>query len=167
MIPKDRAGIEELNQFQSYLSEFDITVFTYGSKDRDVIFKGQNANAKHRIYLIHKDSHYNVITSLTSAFCSIYFCDMCFKPFNDKRFHICMKACPCCKQKPACDREGTEILCVDCKLKFRSSECLRKHKLKTETGFSICEERKRCEKCSKPVYTYRTHTCGEKFCNVC
>lgn len=166
-IPEEGAGIEQLQQFQRHLTGFNIIVFAYGSKGRDLIFNGENSEAKHNLYLLHKDYHYNVITSLTSAFCSNYYCDTCFKPYNDKTKHRCTKACPCCKKIPACERLGKEILCEKCNRKFRNQDCLKKHELKSKSGLSLCEELKRCEDCLKTVATSRKHVCGEVYCGVC
>lgn len=166
-IPEEGGGIHELREFQKYLTGFNITVFAYGSKGRDVIFNGENKEAKYNIYLIHNDNHFNVITSLTSAFCCGYYCDICFKPYNNKNSHRCTKACPCCRQVPTCLRKGKELMCEDCNRRFRSDVCFNKHMSKMGDADSVCETIRRCKTCLKTIPRSRDHVCGEVFCKIC
>ncbi|KAJ8945535.1 hypothetical protein NQ318_020380 [Aromia moschata] len=41
-ITEDGCGIPELRQFQQCLAEYQLVVHNYGSKGRDVYFKGDN-----------------------------------------------------------------------------------------------------------------------------
>ncbi|KAG5885994.1 hypothetical protein JTB14_025388 [Gonioctena quinquepunctata] len=84
-IPKEGGGISELVKFQDYLSDYTITVYKYGNKGRDVLYEGVGGDKK--INLLHHEDHYNVIISLTSAFCCTYFCDKCHTPYNNKEKH--------------------------------------------------------------------------------
>lgn len=77
-VPKEGCGIEELRQFQRYLEEYKITVYKYGAKGREVLFEGPDALKK--INLLYHQGHFNVITSLTSAFTCSYFCEACRVP---------------------------------------------------------------------------------------
>ncbi|XP_018571114.1 uncharacterized protein LOC108910853 [Anoplophora glabripennis] len=74
-IPKEGCGIPELQQFQQYLKDYCIVVYQYGTKGHDVIFKGVAKDLK--LNLIYHKDHYNVITSLTAAFCCEYYCERC------------------------------------------------------------------------------------------
>lgn len=72
VIPPGGAGIKELQQFQLHLADYKITAYEHAAKGRAVLFEGPNAEKK--INLLFHYKHYNVITSLTSAFgCSYYF----------------------------------------------------------------------------------------------
>ncbi|KAG5876881.1 hypothetical protein JTB14_007457 [Gonioctena quinquepunctata] len=78
-IPEDGAGIPELQQFQEHLNH-KIIVYDYGSKGRNVIFEGDGVGPS--LNLLHHDRHYNVITSLTAAFCCNYYCENCHVPLQ-------------------------------------------------------------------------------------
>ncbi|XP_030758042.1 uncharacterized protein LOC115883772 [Sitophilus oryzae] len=45
-IPAEGAGIPELQKFQQYLVDYQIIVYQYGSKGRDLVFKGEEKNEK-------------------------------------------------------------------------------------------------------------------------
>ena len=60
-------GVEELRQFQAYLSDYKIIVFDGLRPDR-VIFSGNSLSTKKLYLLYDADSgHYNVITNLKGA----------------------------------------------------------------------------------------------------
>ena len=78
-IPSSGCGIEELKLFQNHLKDYKITVYEYRTKGRKVIYEGV-PNSDKKINLIYFNNHFNVITSLTAAFCCSYYCEICHKP---------------------------------------------------------------------------------------
>jgi hypothetical protein len=60
-------GLEELRQFQKYLSDYKIVAFD-GLRPDGVIFSGHSLSAK-KLYLLYgfESGHYNVITNLKAA----------------------------------------------------------------------------------------------------
>jgi len=70
-------GIEELQQFQQYLSDYKIIVFDGLYPDR-VMFSGNSLSAKKLYLLYDRDSRqYNVITNLKGAMSKRYICNGC------------------------------------------------------------------------------------------
>ncbi|XP_055389973.1 uncharacterized protein LOC129618958 [Condylostylus longicornis] len=165
IIPVLGCGVTELKQFQSHLNNYKIVVYEYGGGGRDVIFEGSNHGK--RINLLHYDDHFNVITSLTAAFCSSYYCEECNIPYHVKNDHRCSRICPCCQQLPQCRSNGNNILCKDCNRLFRSPICLENHKASGSKSKSICDEVKKCLSCLKTYKSNRQHICGESFCKTC
>lgn len=164
VVPKEGAGFEELQQFQRHLKDFKITVYAYGSKGREVLFEGPNAS--HKINLLHHNNHFNVITSLTSAFCCVYFCQICHKPYDHKDEHRCSGQCPGCRQEPPCPKVA-EIGCSGCNRQFRGQSCYNNHKVSGKNGKSTCDIVRRCGECLKTIKANRQHHCGEIFCHIC
>jgi hypothetical protein len=72
----NRGGLEELQQFQEYLSECKIIVYGGLSPDR-LIFTGNSVSSK-KLYLLYNadTGHYNVITNNKAAMAKRYFCDV-------------------------------------------------------------------------------------------
>jgi hypothetical protein len=68
-------GLEELQQFQEYLSDYKIIVFDGLSPDR-LIFSGNSLSAT-KLYLLYDPDcgHYNVITNIKAAMTKKYSCD--------------------------------------------------------------------------------------------
>src|SRR3978361_1595636 len=164
-IPAEGAGIEELQQFQRHLDDFQIIVYNYGTKGRDRMYQGPES-AK-RLNLIHHNGHFNVITSLTSAFCCGYYCSRCFVPYNSKDDHRCAGKCPGCRSIPPCPVVDREILCDNCNRQFRGQTCFDQHVAQGENGTSLCLNVRKCKDCLHYVKGERKHYCGEFFCRTC
>ncbi|XP_033117224.1 uncharacterized protein LOC117117125 [Anneissia japonica] len=83
-VDKGLCGISELKRFQGVLPEYQIIVI---SRDNlhSVIFSGEHREKQ--IYLYHHDNHYDLITKLTAFFEVKYFCNLCFKGYNNKFYH--------------------------------------------------------------------------------
>lgn len=156
-ISSEGCGIPALQQFQQHLKNHKIIVYRYGSKGRDVIFEG-NGNGPSLNLLYHND-HYNVINSLTAAFCCTYFCESCHTPYNNKNQHSCAGTCFACRKSPPCAKDVVKQHCGDCGRDFYGNECFKAH-LK-----SVCNKIKRCKECFK-IYT-KKHVCGEIYCKIC
>ncbi|KAJ8909928.1 hypothetical protein NQ315_005647 [Exocentrus adspersus] len=157
-IPAAGCGIPELQQFQRHLTGFKIVVYKYGTKGRDVIFKG--AEEAPSLNLLYHEGHYNTVTSLTSAFLCRYYCETCHIPYDHKERYRCGDTCPCCHQSPACSL-ATNVTCDNCKRSFRGQTCYDNHLQ------SVCQKIRRCEECFKVVQSDRKHTCGEIYCKIC
>ena len=166
-IPLVGGGIPELQKFQQYLQDFKIVVYRYGSKGREVIFEGSN-ESKQKLNLLHHETHFNVITSLTAVFGSIYYCEACHIPYDHKNHHRCGGMCPGCYQSPKCAAKEIKIKCDSCKRYFRGRMCYDNHlKLRSWEKTSVCDGITSCEKCFKIVKRNRKHMCGEIFCKNC
>lgn len=170
-IPDSGAGIEELKKFQALMKKYKITVYKYGTKGRQLIFEGQNTEAIYKINLLYDRGHFNVITSLTSAFTCSYFCEACSVPYNTKDRHRCEKSCPGCQSIPPCERSSPNITCDDCNRLFKSRQCFENHrKMNNDTKTNICQRISRCKRCLKTINLKerkKAHNCGEIFCRVC
>ena len=70
-------GLEELEQFQGYFSDYKIVVFDGLNVDR-VIFSGNSLSDK-KFYLLYNtdNRHYNVITNLKAAMANKYMFNAC------------------------------------------------------------------------------------------
>lgn len=165
VIPEVGSGIFELQQFQKHLDNYKIVVYSYGSKGRDTVFKGSTEGPT--LNLLYYEGHYNVITSLTSAFCCGYYCEVCCVPYNTKNDHRCGGTCSACQHSPACP-QTLKINCDDCKRSFRGQICYNNHKRAGSMGKkTVCEKIRRCSECYKTVQSGRQHTCGEIYCKIC
>lgn len=164
-IPPEGAGVEELQQFQHYLTNYQIIVYNYGTKGRDILYQGPESLK--RLNLLHHDGHYNVITSLTSAFCCRYYCCVCCVPFDHKEGHRCVAQCPGCRCIPPCPVAPKEILCQNCNRQFRGQPCFDKHMIQGKNGQNQCAMVRKCKDCLHYVKGKREHYCGEFFCRTC
>ncbi|XP_023312242.1 uncharacterized protein LOC108915368 [Anoplophora glabripennis] len=164
-IPEEGCGIPELQQFQRHLKDYCIVVYQHGTKGRDVVFKGTTEGPS--LNLLYHEGHYNVITSLTAAFCCHYYCERCNIPYDHKNKHKCGGTCPACQQSPACP-EDIAVTFSDCQRGFRGQQCYANHRSQGSMGkSSVCEQIGRCPDCFKVVKRGRTHTCGEIYCKIC
>src|SRR5436190_3333741 len=69
-------------------------------------FCGEIPDAQYKINLVFHNGHYNVITSLTSAFACTYFCEAWHVPYSNKDGHTCSNTCYACKTvSPPCKLE--------------------------------------------------------------
>lgn len=119
-IPEEGAGIPELQKFQDHLKKYNVIVYNYDSKGRDVYFDGMNTDAILKINLLFCNGHYNVITSLTSAFCCNYYCEGCHTPYEHKLVHRCSNICTACMTiSPPCTMQQNGI-CPKCNRLFKN-----------------------------------------------
>jgi hypothetical protein len=95
-------GLEELQQFQQYLSDYKIIVFD-GLHPNRVMFSGNFLSDKKLYLLCNRDSgHYNVITNLKGAMAKTYICNGCDTLYD--KTHKCDKVCALCSATPPCTR---------------------------------------------------------------
>ncbi|KAK5637791.1 hypothetical protein RI129_000027 [Pyrocoelia pectoralis] len=145
---------QHIQSFQNHLASYTIVV--YNSRIGDsVYFEGPREPGRVVLNLILEDEHYNVITSLTSAFTCSYYCD--------KRIIMkCQYQCPCCHEKPPCSIQNAKIVCKDCNRDFHGQECFQNHK-----DTDLCKKLRRCLKCLKTFEVKGKHRCGYSRCPTC
>jgi len=90
-------GLNELEQFQIYLSDYKIIVYDGLNPDR-VIFSGNYLSNK-KLYLLYNGGHYNVITNFKSAMAKRYICNACdtlydFTQKSDRTLSLCTATPP-------------------------------------------------------------------------
>ena len=70
-------NLQELAQFQEYLSDYKIVVFSGLSPDK-MIFTGNSLSSK-KLYLLHNadTKHCSVITNIKAAVTKKYICNAC------------------------------------------------------------------------------------------
>lgn len=163
-IPAEGAGITELEKLQAHLKKYKITVYNYNTRGREIYFSGDNPEAQLKINLLFHEGHFNVITSLTSAFACKFYCEACHTPYEKLHEHRCSSRCPSCLvTSPPCTLEHVGITCPDCNRHFKNQTCFIAHE-------SICSQVKKCPNCHRivrPMARKDTHVCGEQFCRVC
>ncbi|KAG8228909.1 hypothetical protein J437_LFUL011157 [Ladona fulva] len=183
------AEVEEIRKFQLSLPDFKITVFA-DRKGREVIFEGPrltpDGRERKNIDIIYGDSHFNVISSLSAAFGSNYYCRPCRTAYDHRYSHRCTELCPRCLTSPPCvSRSLAPILfsypssstllhdraCDSCNRVFHGETCFQNHLLSRNGGKSVCMNVKACPQCLTVIRLdrgrKREHTCGEMFCTTC
>ena len=93
-------GLEELQQFQDYLSDYKIVVFDGLSSVR-LVFSGNSLSTK-KFYLLYdsEKGHYNVITNIKAAMGNRYICNACDTLYDYT--HKCDNVCFLCNVTPPC-----------------------------------------------------------------
>jgi hypothetical protein len=91
-------SLQELAQFQEYLSDNKIVVFSGLSTDK-FIFTGNSVSSK-KLYLLYNadTKHYSVITNIKAAMAKKYICNACDTLYDFT--HKCDKTCSLCTNKP-------------------------------------------------------------------
>lgn len=169
-IGEEGSGIPELQKFQCYMKNYDITVYEFKNNKRHKMFQGGNSDAKLKIYLIHENNHFNVVSSLTALFNCNYYCEKCNVIYFHKTQHICKEICQFCLRKTPCKKDDSQRYCSACSRQFPNASCFDIHLASSSKGKSICQSLKRCNLCWK---TYNldvrkaAHECDETFCTVC
>ena len=101
-------ALNNVQQFQDYLSDYKIVVFDGLSPDR-LIFSGNSDSVK-KLYLLYDSDkgHYNVITNIKAAMAKKYICDACDTLYD--KTHKCDKFCSLCNATPPCTKDQTSIV---------------------------------------------------------
>jgi len=125
-IPLDPCGLEEIVQFQSVLSNYQIVVISFPANNA-TIFEGKKSDKK--IVLYFNQNHYDVIngSKLPAFFGKRSFCNKCNRYYSDPRYHTCLDPCQVCQLK-SCLRTENTIECKDCHQFCRSQQCFDNHK---------------------------------------
>jgi hypothetical protein len=84
-------SLQELAQFQEYLSDYKIVVFSGLSPDK-VMFAGNSVSSK-KLYLLYNadTKHYSVITNIGAAMAKNYICNVCdyfIQPYAQMRQNL-------------------------------------------------------------------------------
>lgn len=153
---------DHIELFQRFLVDYTIVVYNH-RLGQSVYYEGVRDPERLVLNLILEDNHYNVITSLTSAFTTGYFCKLCRTRTNDKyRHRNCRYKCPSCHQSPPCNKMQALIKCAECNRDFHGDECFRNH------SAELCKNLKKCLTCLYSVWVdhKKQHRCGFKYCNT-
>ena len=113
-----------------------------------------------QLVLLYSGHHYDVITSLPGFFATSYFCDRCFKPYDNEGQHACINNpdhCPACMQDECTDYKQAQksrkasTFCGSCRRFFYGDTCLEQHLSKSYKGtaaiaknVSVCTQRRKC-----------------------
>jgi hypothetical protein len=149
-------GLEELEQFQEYLSDYKIVVFEGLYPDR-IMFSGNSVSDKKLYLLYDSDSgHYNVITNIKAAMAKRCICNACDTLYDNT--HKCDKACYLCTATPPCTKDQKKY-CGTCNRWFLSEKCFQ-NLTQSERQASLSVETSMSTFGSK-------YECFKKFCNIC
>ncbi|KAK4883382.1 hypothetical protein RN001_006701 [Aquatica leii] len=154
----------EIQKLQNYLTGYTIVVYN-SRRGETTYFEGPRSDLRITLNLLLENNHFNVITSLTSAFTAAYFCEYCKKRFNNKRSHKrCLYTCSACHESPPCSYENEKLHCNACFRDFYGAACIENHR-KTK----LCAKLIRCRLCLHTVWvTKKTeHKCGFTYCRLC
>ena len=167
-----RGTLEDVDKFQKYLRDYEITVFKGSDrKGRTILYRGGTNNEKY-LDLIMDEQHYNAIINLRGAFGYSYYCRSCLIGYNNINEHRCETGCIKCRSSTECEpMEGCNIKCPQCNFYFKNQQCFDNHKMvKLEHKKSVCNITKYCYNCDQ-VYTLNRkkarHVCGYHVCTNC
>jgi len=153
-------GIEVLQQFQEYLSDYKI-VFDGLYSDR-AIFSGNSLSAKKLYLLYDRDSgHCNVINNLKGVMAKKYICNGCDTRIqtNVILFAPCLLLrYPVLKMSKYC---GT------CNRYFLSEKCFQNLLVLKVKGKLVLQWRQVCRNCSFLVTRDSKYECFKKVCTFC
>jgi hypothetical protein len=138
-------SLEEIRQFQKYLSDCKIIVFDGLSPNR-LIFSGNSTSAKKLCWLYDSDNgHFNVITNIKAAMAKRYICKGCDSLYDHT--HKRDKVCSLFTATPPCTKDQTKY-CSTCNRYFLSEKCFQNHLSLKMKGKLVCQWRKVCPKSS-------------------
>jgi hypothetical protein len=156
--------LEELQQFQPYLSYYKIIVFDGLKTDRD-IFSGNSVSTK-KLYLLYDSEagHYNAINNIKAAMAKKVMCEACDTLYDFT--HKCDKTCSRCTATQPCVKDRSKY-CDTCNRWFLSEKCFQNHSVLKMKGKLVCQWKQICRKCNFTVRSDSRHECGKKFCTYC
>ena len=165
-VPLGLCGLDEVDMFQKYLANYEITVVS-GDHDDSIIYPA-NPGDKQPIYLYYHNKHFDVITKMPGFLSVCYFCHKCRKTYSNATDHVCPAMCKSCRSFECVFEQWID--CDECKRKFKSRACYDHHKEPVGAARSVCETIRRCEKCGKVMDVRKMksngHICGRK-CKTC
>ena len=171
-VPLRPCGLNEVEQFQQYLTNYQIIVVS-GDHNNAIIYPPQppaNPDPEKSIYLYFHAKHFDVITKLPGFLNRSYFCHRCLKAYSNTSDHLCDDMCRSCRGFD-CKIEGSGITCNECKRLFKNQACYDRHKEPMNGGGrSTCQVIRKCPKCGITTdvrkMNSKGHICG-KQCNTC
>ena len=176
-VATDRPGcLSDIEKFEKAL-EVRIAVISASLGNKFSRKPDKNHPERPILYLYMTDheetSHFHSIVGLTGFFRSVYFCEDCCVPYNNKNKHKCNSSCLVC-QHDKC-YPTNEVPCPSCNMTCRSGECFSRHRQKKQQknnkeSYSPCERYWRCTLCKKVIDRIKSdhpHVCGEWFCESC
>ena len=144
-VPLGLCGLDEVDMFQKYLTNYEITVVS-GDHDDSIIYPA-NPSDKQPIYLYYHNKHFDVITKMPGFLSVCYFCHKCRKTYSNATDHVCPAMCKSCRSFECVFEQWID--CDECKRKFKSRACYDHHKEPVGAARSVCETIRKCEKCGK------------------
>ena len=138
--------------------------------------------------ILHKDGHYDALTSLPGFFGKSYFCARCFRPYDNEGQHACTNNaanhCGSCLQEGCSDhakayraRRRATLECSQCGRRLYGETCMEAHRLKSHDGKpvgpdkpSVCSKRRKCRGCRKLLRGRKEihyHKCNHVTCKSC
>ena len=165
-VPLGLCGLDEVKQFQAYLTNYEITILS-GDHGDSIIYPAEPGD-KQPLYLYYHNKHFDVITKMPGFLAVSYFCHKCRKTYSNACDHMCPAMCKSCRSFECVFEEWIE--CNECERKFKSRACYDHHKEPVGAGRSVCQGIRKCEECGKSVDIRRMnpkyHICGKK-CKTC
>jgi hypothetical protein len=157
-------GLEKLQYFQQYFSDYKIIVFDGLHPDR-VMFSGNSLSEK-KLYLLcdRESGHYSVITNLKGAMAKTYMCNDGDTLYD--KTHKCDKVCSLCSATPPCTKDQVKN-CGTCNRYCFSEKCFQNHVTLNVKGKLVCQWTEVCRNCSYLVTSDSKHDCFKKFCTFC
>ena len=167
-VPLGPCGLAEVDLFQKYLTNYEITIVS-GNHNDSIIYPPKPSN-KQPIYLYFHDNHYDVITSMPGFLSTVYFCHKCKKSYEHVSDHLCNAMCRSCRSYD-CVMVGDGIVCNECDRLFKNQACYDHHKEPMGGGSkTVCQTIRKCKQCGKAMdvrkLNSKGHICGKK-CLTC
>ena len=94
-VPLDLCGLDEVKQFQEYLTNYEITILS-GDHGDSIIYPAEPGD-KQPIYLYYHNKHFDVITKMPGFLAISYFCHKCRKTYSNALDHMCPAMCKSCR----------------------------------------------------------------------
>ena len=149
-------GLEELKQFQDYLSDYKIIVYVELSPDR-IIFTGNSvSNKKFYLLYIADTDHYSAITNIKAAMVKKYICNACDTLYDNK--HKSDKSCSLCTATPPWSKNQNRC-CGTCNRSLLSEKYFQNHLTLRVKGKLVCQWRQVCRNCNFSATTDFKHEC--------
>ena len=181
-VPTDRPGsLNDIQAFEDTLKvRIAVVAASLGNKFIRVPDNEHEDWPLLYLYLVDHEgvSHFHSIVNIAGFFSAIYFCERCFKQYNNKTEHRCETTCLTCKSQN-CPETDTTMSCRSCHMVCRSVDCFERHLIektrkngdKGDVTLSQCDEFWRCTTCKKVVNRFKRptelHECTEWLCKCC
>lgn len=125
-VPMDRPGsLNDLAAFEDTLQvRIAVVAASLGNKFIRVPNNDHEDWPLIYLYLLDHEgvSHFHAIVNITGFFSARYFCEKCFKQYNNNTEHRCESTCLTCKSQK-CPKTDVTMSCRSCHMVCRSLEC--------------------------------------------